>query len=469
MKSAGSIEDSVNLPASAAARARAARFGGRAVDAVRICEEALRTFPDHKEVLLQLCLALGAIPDRIPDAIGRLEAACQQAPEEAVWQTLLGSMYRLENRLDDALTHTRRASGIAPRDYFCRLNLGLVYRDLGDEEQALACFMGVLAERPDYHDAHLGIAEILLARGEFAAGWIEYEERLPPIREVRGGETRWPEMVAPKWNGMRLPRGRILIIADQGYGDVIQFARYIPMVAERCHQVALVCDPALAPLLRVFPGVATFSADWRAVPAHTAWCRLSSLPGIFGTDLTTIPQAGTYIEAPPDRVDAWRLRLADWRESGLGTVGLVWAGRPTHGNDRRRSIHLEQLRPLLSCPGLQWISLQKPIPARDATVIGEFPGLLALTDELVSYGETAALVANLDLVVTVDSSVAHLAGAMGKPVWVLLPEPADWRWLKATETSPWYPGMRLYRQPRPGDWSTAIARLAADLRSWPHA
>ena len=447
------------------AEARKARAERRFDDAIRIGKDLMAENPDDPEALQQLSLSLASIPDRIPEAIGYLEPGVGKHANSAALRSLLGGLYRLENRFEEALEQTSLAMKLAPDDMHCVLNHGLVHRDLGDDEAALGCFLATVAKDPRYSDAHLGIAEILLARGEWGPGWIEYEARLPPGREVRGGEDRWPEMVAPKWNGMRLPRGRIMIIADQGYGDVLQFARYIPMVAERCNEAVLVCDGALAPLLRALPGLALFSNDWKRLPAHTAWCRTSSLPSIFETRVESIPQPGPYIHPPADRVAHWRDRLNDAMGDGRLRVGLVWAGRPTHGNDRRRSIRFDFLRPLLEVSGVRFVLLQKPIPERDQARIGEFPSLWSGPDALTDFGETAALIANLDLVISVDSAVSHLTGAMGKPVWILLPWLADWRWLKATDRSPWYPTARLFRQASAGDWSVPIARIAADLQA----
>ena len=442
--------------------ARKARSERRFDDAIRIGKDMLAGDPDDPEALQQLSLSLASIPARIPEAIEHLEAGVGKHANSAALRSLLGGLYRLENRFEAALEQTGQAMKLAPDDMHCVLNHGLVHRDLGDDEAALGCFLATVAKDPRYADAHLGIAEILLARGEWGPGWIEYESRLPPGREVRGGEDRWPEMAAPKWNGMRLPRGRILIIADQGYGDVLQFARYIPMVAERCNEAVLVCDGALAPLLRPLPGLALFSNDWKRLPAHTAWCRMSSLPSIFETRVESIPQSGPYIHPPADRVAHWRNGLNDALGDGRLRVGLVWAGRPTHGNDRRRSIRFELLQPLLEVSEVCFVSLQKPIPERD---LGRVGCIWSCSEALTDFGETAALIASLDLVITVDSAVSHLTGAMGKPVWILLPWLADWRWLKATDRSPWYPTARLFRQLSAGDWSVPIARVAADLQA----
>jgi hypothetical protein len=315
-------------------------------------------------------------------------------------------------------------------------------------------------------DAHLGLAEILLARGEFGPGWIAYLDYQAGLAGVAGrnGRENWPRMPAPMWNGMRLPGKRILLLGDQGYGDMLQFVRYVPMVAARCGEVVLICDPTLAPLVAAVPGLASCVHRWEDVPPHTVHCRLSSLPGVFGTDLANMPAGVPYLHADPVRQGWWRARLDDLLGPTALRVGLVWAGRPSHANDRRRSLRLEQLAPLTAVPGARFVSLQPKPGALDA-ITPAAAGLVDLAPELTDFGETAAAVAALDLVVMVDSSVAHLAGALGRPVWVLLPKPADWRWLRDRTDSPWYPTMRLFRQPEPGAWDAPIAAAASALRT----
>ena len=439
-----------------------ARLDRRFAEAAAGARELLARHPWDPEAVMQLGHALAAQPQCIPEAITMLEESLIRINGRVPGRgSLLAGLYRLENRLDEALAMARQAKLEEPDDLNCVINEGLIERDLGHDDAAMGCFMTALARNPDYANAHLGVAEILLARGEFGPGWLEYEARLPPEREERGGEDRWPVMAAPKWNGMRLPRGRILLLADQGYGDVLQFSRYIPLVAERCREVAMCCDAALAPLLTGMRGLALFSNDWQHMPPHTAWIRVSSLPSIFGTDLANIPPVEP-LHPQAARVDEWRKRLDASLPPEPLRVGLVWAGRPTHGNDRRRSIGFAPLRPLLELPGISFVALQKPIAAQDQAAVTAQPNLWQWSEDLVDFGETAALLANLDLVITIDSAVAHLAGAIGKPAWILLPKPGEWRWLSG-DRSPWYPQARLFRQTTPGDWGEVVAQVREQL------
>jgi hypothetical protein len=219
----------------------------------------------------------------------------------------------------------------------------------------------------------------------------------------------------------------------------------------------------MGPLLANIPGVSQYCHRWTDVPGHAAHCRLSSLPYLFHTQLDTIPSQFPYLKVDPARVAHWRERLNATLPAGLKQIGLAWTGRPSHPNDRRRSMTLAQLAPLTCVGQAAFVSLQKPIPASSLAAMSMFPGMVNLADDLTDFGETAALVENLDLVITVDTSMAHLAGALGKPVWVLLPKAADWRWMLEREDSPWYPSVRLFRQQKPGAWDEVLERLRLAL------
>jgi hypothetical protein len=262
---------------------------------------------------------------------------------------------------------------------------------------------------------------------------------------------------------MPLPERRLVISTDQGYGDSFQFARYIPMAAARCGEVTVICRAPQKTLFSRIPGVRRCVADLRQAGDHAAFCWLASLPYVFGTEVSSIPLTIPYLTADPVRRAHWRAQLAARVGSEGIRVGLVWAGNNENTADWRRSIGLAALRALAAIPGVRLVSLQKPVPDADRAVF-EAMGLVDFSADLSDFGETAAAMANLDLVVTVDSAVAHLGGAMGIPTWVLIYEPADWRWMTRREDSPWYPTMRLFRQPRAGAWAEPIGRLIAALR-----
>lgn len=263
---------------------------------------------------------------------------------------------------------------------------------------------------------------------------------------------------------MRISGGKILLIGDQGYGDTIQFARYIPLVAERCQQVILGCSAEMAPLLARIPGVGVCCHRWNEIPGHAAHTRLSSLAGLFHTRLETIPGGVPYITPDPVRKGIWSDRLNSQLPLGRRRIGIAWSGRPTHPNDRRRSIRLERLAPLAGAGPASFVSLQKPLPSADTNSMSIFPGLVDISETLIDFEETAALIANLDLVITVDTAMGHLSGALGKPVWILLPKASDWRWLLDRSDSPWYPCVRLFRQRVPGIWQPVIDEATEALK-----
>jgi hypothetical protein len=219
----------------------------------------------------------------------------------------------------------------------------------------------------------------------------------------------------------------------------------------------------MGPLLRDIPGVTQFCHRWTDVPGHAAHCRLSSLPYLFNTMPDTIPAPVPYMKADPERIAWWRERLELQLPAGVRRIGLAWTGRPTHPNDKRRSMPLESLLPLASAGPAAFVSLQKPMPARDLPFISQFASMTDLSEELTNFGETAALIENLDMIVTVDTSMGHLAGALGKPVWIMIPKAADWRWMLDRSDTPWYPSARLFRQDKPGAWTPVIESLRAAL------
>jgi ADP-heptose:LPS heptosyltransferase len=269
-------------------------------------------------------------------------------------------------------------------------------------------------------------------------------------------------MTVPEWSGTRLPRGRVLLLGDQGFGDVIQYSRFVREVAARVHEVVVICDPALAPLLSRLPGAVKVVSRWADGPLVTGWSRMLRLPLLLGIEVDTILDAGGYLTADPVRVQVWRERLA--AASGRRLIGLAWAGNPSHCNDHRRSMPLAALMRLFRQSEIDFVVLQKAIPECDVALVLETSNLLDISADLSDFGETAAAVAVLDLVISIDSAVAHLAGALGRPVWTILPNPADWRWMDGRADTPWYASMRLFRQQTLGDWPSVILEVAEALQ-----
>ncbi|PPQ33307.1 glycosyltransferase family 9 protein [Rhodopila globiformis] len=442
----------------ALARAQTAAQAKRLHEASGICADVLAASPDHPAALALHGIIIGMTGDA-ETAVTLLRKAIGLRPGNATWYAHLSSLCRATYRMDEALAAGQESIRLDPNNPENLVNLSLIFVDVDDRERATACLLRAVGLKHDHADGHLALAQTLLASGDFDAGWIEYEWR----NLTEAGKATMPAMTSAPWNGMRIPNGRLLLVGDQGYGDTIQFARYIPMAAKRCQELILGCSAEMAPLLANIPGVKQYCHRWADVPGHAAHCRLSSLPYLFHTRLDTIPAGIPYLKADPARVAHWRERLDATLPAGVKRIGLAWTGRPTHPNDRRRSMPLAQLGLLADAGPAAFVSLQKPMLPRDLPNLPLFPGLTDLGADLADFGETAALIENLDLVVTVDTSMGHLAGALGKPAWILIPKAADWRWLLEREDSPWYPSVRLFRQPKPGDWNEPLQRLRVAL------
>lgn len=312
----------------------------------------------------------------------------------------------------------------------------------------------------DDPSAHYLRAQALLREGAFEQGWREYEWRL----KIPGAAGGIPPDDWPRWDGAPTDR-RVLIFCDQGRGDIIQFARYIPWVADRCADLAVCCPSEMWPVLRQFPRVRTLAEQWYQAGPCAAYVPIGSLPLVFATRLETIPAPVPYLRAEPHLAATWRARLDRLLPQGQPRVGLVWAGNPSHFNDAARSLALDRLRPLLEQRGISFVALQRGAAMSQLGGVFSRAPLANAGAEIRGFADTIAILAGLDLLVSVDTSVAHLAGAMGRPVWLLLPHPADWRWLADRETSPWYPTARLFRQTTRGDWDPAIQRAAAALQA----
>ena len=357
----------------------------------------------------------------------------------------------------DAEAAYRAALALAPRHAGALTSLGNVLQATGRLTEARAVQEAACALAPADADAHFNLATTLLAAGEFARGWEEYEWRLRRRTEIARD-------LGPAWSGEPLAGRTLLLHAEQGLGDTLQFVRYVPLAAARGGRVVIEVQPPLARLLAGVEGVAEVVSQGETLPPHDLQLPLLSLPRVFGTTLETVPAAIPYLPVAPAPVARWRERCP----SPPGRrVGLVWAGggHPedigAHLIDRRRSLPPAALAPLGAIGGVAFVSLQKDAAER--------PAALALLDpmgQVRDFADTAAVVGGLDLVIAVDTAVAHLAGALGREVWLLSRYDGCWRWLAGRADTPWYPAMRLYHQKRPGDWAEVIARVAADLAAW---
>jgi tetratricopeptide (TPR) repeat protein len=428
----------------------------RPAEALASFERLLAASPRHLEAQVNRANALLAL-DRAEEAIAAYDAVVAAQPRHAGAHYNRGNALARRDRFAEAVAAYDRAIAIAPGYGKAHNNRGLALRALNRHGEALASYGRAIALEKDFADAHLNAAHALLTLGDFARGFAAYEWRwkvafmAPHRRAFR----------QPLWLGTPNVRGRtILLPAEQGLGDTIQFARYVKPLARAGATVVLEVAPALKELLSGLDGAARVLAQGDALPPFDTHCPLASLPLAFKTEPATIPAEIPYIAAPAERLEKWRARV-----DGLARprVALAWSGNAAHANDRNRSIPLARLEPLWSIEGPSFISVQRDVRAADAGVLAHAPRLVHLGDDLSDFAETAAVLALADLVVSVDSAVAHLAGAMGRPLWILLPFSPDWRWMLARDDSPWYPTAKLLRQPSMGDWESVIGRARAEL------
>jgi len=462
---------------------------GRNADALRLVGAVRERAPRSAEVLDNYGLILAALA-RHDEALASFEEALAidsgnlhalgnragalkrlKRPKEALaaYQALLakkaddlcalnecGGLYVWLGRPAEALACYETAIAIAPRMAELHVNKGTALVALNRFADALESLNAALAINPESAEAHYDASLVRLRLGDFANGWREYEWRWR--KADRSGKPR--DIAAPLWLGEQPLAGKsILLLAEQGLGDTINFVRYAPLVAARGATVILGVQSPLKTLAATVPGVSLVLGDGEPVPQVDFHCPLLSLPLAFQTELTTVPTNVPYLRPQQERLAKWRDRVP--APGGL-RVGICWAGSSVHLNDRNRSMPLHRFAKLLSIPNLVFISVQKVVNDEDAAILREH-GVIQLGQEFGDFADTAAVVAMLDLLITVDTSVAHLAGAMAKAVGMLLPFSPDFRWMLDRTDSPWYPTVRLFRQSAPGDWDGPIARMHQEL------
>jgi len=432
---------------------------GRAVDAIASIERALALRPDYPEALQSLGALLHQ-QDRLDDAASCYERAVTLRPAHPEsWYGLGSTRHRLGQR-DAALVCYEKAIALRPDYPEAYSNLALIRKDQDDLAGALDVLDRALALRPDFAEAQLNAAMIRLLTGDLAAGWRQYEARwhssqLDPDRRA---------LAMPRWDGSAGDGRTILVWAEQGLGDSLQFCRYVPPLVERGWKVVVEVPDSLVRLLQGLTGAIVLPIGGAAALKIDCHCPMMSLPLLFETSLDTIPATIPYLAALPADIARWQPALAD--SGDTVKIGLVWAGNPgklsaLHAAvDTRRSVTLDRLAPLLAVEGARFVSLQKDRRAE------EDPAAWGIIDPMAAVGDfadTAAIMAQLDLVIAVDTSVVHLAGALGTPVWLLNRFDNCWRWLRGRDDSPWYPTLRQFRQPVLGDWDSVIAEAAEAL------
>lgn len=433
------------------ARAHALDEAGRPGPALALAARALTLAPEslnRRTLLAYLHLRLHQWPGALHWARQALALDPDHPP---AIQNLGVALLRLGHD-GPARTALDRAAELAPDDPDLLVDLSAA-RAVGDDDAGATELLNrALNLAPDHAGAHLHRALLRLRDGDWSGGWAEYEWRL-----MRPDFA--PLSDRPRWRGEDLTGQTLLVWAEQGLGDTLQFARYVPLVAARGARVVLAVEPVLMPVLAGLDGVADLVARGSTID-HDVHCPLQSLALMFDTRPDGVPGPMPYLTAPPPRPLAPR-PLAD---DGRPRIGLVWAGNPRHGIDRCRSLSLADLAPLASIDAT-FYSLQRGAAAHQAPPPGLAP--IDLDADIHDFGDLAAALAGLDLLISVDSAPLHLAGALGRPAWGLIARPPDWRWLRAGDTTAWYPSVTLFRQPAPGDWATPIAAMAERLRTRP--
>lgn len=466
---------------------------GRYAEALESCDRALAIEPEHFVALYNRGTLL-ATQDRYDEALASYDLLFAVAPDRAAADPSLannrgtalaklnrneealasfdkallldpgyrdalnnrGAMLNLLGRYEESLKHYAQALPLMPDFSDAYINRGNALLALNRMDEALASFDTAVAIKPDNADAQFNAAITRLCLGNFRDGWKQYEWRWQ-----RKNFGTLPQTGHPTWRGGDLSGKTVFIMPEQGMGDLIQFVRYVPMVAARGAKVMLGAHRPLVSLLTRIPGVSLVIPSGGQIPDFDLFCPLMNLPMVFQTEPETIPAAIPYIHADQERLAKWRPHVPN---TGRLRVGLCWAGNKAHLNDRKRSMTLGRLLPLLTISGIDFFALQKDIGDADRETLRHH-GVAELGPTFSDFADTAAVIAMLDLVISVDTSVAHLAGAMAKAVALLVPFSPDFRWMLDRTDTPWYPTMRLYRQSAIGDWEGPVNRLCAELEA----
>jgi tetratricopeptide (TPR) repeat protein len=422
----------------------------RASEAAAAFERVLTLEPRFLGARANLGTALAQL-SRFEEALAQYDALLVAHPAQAELLSNRGSALTSLGRAEEAIEAFDRALTLRPDYTKARLSRGVALAALNRHKEALADYERVLAADKSNADAQHNMALSLLTLGDYARGFQKYEARW-----LRTGMPRRKSYGKPLWLGeYPLARKTILIHAEQGLGDTIQFLRYVPQLARSGAKVVLEVPSALVPLLSRLEGVAAVVARGEALPPYDVHCPAGSLPLALRTELATIPANVPYLAAHAEHVAKWRARIGALPSP---RIAVAWSGSADHANDRNRSIALERFASMLVGEG-SFISIQRELRPGDAEALARLSNVAHVGDALADFEDTAAVVALADLVISVDTSVVHLAGAMGRPVWVLVPFQPDWRWLTDREVTPWYPTARLFRQPKPGEWDSVIAKL----------
>ncbi|MCP4579049.1 MAG: tetratricopeptide repeat protein, partial [Deltaproteobacteria bacterium] len=394
-------------------------------------------------------------PDK---AISYYQKALKLKPDYPEASNNLGAAFQNQNKFDQAISCYRKALQLRPGYTEVHINMGTAFQYMCRLDKAISCYQKALKQEPKNADAHFHYSFSLLLNGNMKNGWKEYEWRLL--------KDEWKKMHTydhdiPRWDGGKFKGKTLFVHAEQGLGDTLQFVRYLPEVKNLGGNVIFEANKSLQSLFQDFQGIdelVPLSSTEKSISNCDLYTPLMSIPGLLATSLDTIPAEVPYIHADPEKASYWGRRIT----GGRFKVGLVWAGKRAPNDNR--PCELRQFLPLAGIPGVQLFGLQQEEAAAQVQGLPEGMVVTNLGEDFQDFADTAGAIANLDLVISIDTSVAHLAGAMGKTVWTLLPFAPDWRWLLHREDSPWYPTMRLFRQKKPGAWDDVLQRVAQELR-----
>ena len=433
-------------------------LAGKSEAAVQCFREQIRLDPQSGGAYANLAAGLGRT-QKWAEAVEAGREAVRLDPQNAGGWANLGNAYRDLGRLDEARHALQEAIKLDPTSHEPYGNYALSLAMNGNVIEALAWYEKAIRLKPDVAEVRFNRAIALLTLGDYVNGWAEYEWRWRT--EQMKGQLATRRFTAPVWRGESLTGKTILIHTEQGHGDTIQFAKLLPQLADRGAKVIVVAAPSLITLLQSCRGITQAITPSDPLPVHDYHCPLMSLPLLLQLRVETIPSHAPYLTPSPDAVAKWQKRLN--KIPGF-KVGIAWQGNPQHIGDRWRSVKLSRFAALAAIPNITLISLQK---GPGSEQIAENPTLpiLDLGSELVAdFVDTAGLLMNLDLVITIDSALAHLSGALARPVWVALPQNADWRWMQQRSDTPWYPTARLFRQTTFGDWEPVFKQMVSELR-----
>lgn len=423
-------------------------------DAIDALNAALRFSPRNALIHQQLGVVLHK-QKRLEAALASFRRAAEIRPESAIQVANVGIALRDLNRFDEAAGQFEQACKLAPDNARNHFRLGLSLMKGMRPSEAIAPLRRALDLDPDHTKASLSLGLSLLAMGDFKKGWTAYEARFAHKDSI---SDPFPQK---RWNGEPI-EGTLVVGAEQGVGDMIQFIRFSAQARKRCGKLVVQANDDLAPLLRQVPGVDTVIRRNTVPREFAAFIPVMSLPGALGNDGTNLDSDIPYIQVSKEEREAAAARLQP--RGNLFKVGIVWAGNAKHVDDAHRSLPFSMFLELLAVPKIALVSLQKGPRSADLQASGVAAMVSDLNGYLENFSKTAAVIEQLDLVITCDTSVAHLAGAMGKPVWIFLAYSADWRWMVGREDSPWYPSARLFRQERPGDWDGVMQRVVTALK-----